>query len=153
MSKRVALGAMIVLAIAALDGSVAFAGTVERIHLQAVVPVRCAIEITRHAAALDLTAGFDRARVATITESCNEPSGYRLTFNSASAGALVRGDASVRYAAQYGGQAIELGKSAVIERAGPGFGVRRDLAISAPASSGLPAGTYQDVITVTITAR
>lgn len=152
-SRRVALGALIGLAVAALDPSTARAGASEQIHLQAVVPVRCGIEITRHDAALDLAAGFNRARVATIVESCNQPSGYTLTFSSASAGTLVRGDAAIRYTARYGGREIGLGKPAVLGRVGPEFGIRRDLAISAPASSGLLAGIYQDVITVTITAR
>ena len=38
-------------------------------------------------------------------------------------------------------------------RAGPAFGVRHDFAVSAPAVSGLPPGTYQDTVTITIAAR
>lgn len=131
----------------------AYAGEVAQIRLEAVVPAHCVIEVTRHNVSLDLTAGFDQARVATISESCNSLSGYTLTFNSASKGVLVRGGDAVHYDAHYGGKAMALGAPAVLPRTGPAFAVRHDFAVSAPAVSGLPSGVYQDTVTITIAAR
>ncbi len=152
-SRRTALSALIGMAGAAIGSSAALAGEVEQIRLEAIVPTHCGIEITRHNVALDLAAGFDRARVATIAESCNSPSGYTLTFNSASAGALVRGGDAVHYDAHYGAEALALDAPAVLARTGPAFGDRHDFALSAPAVSGLPTGTYRDTVTITIAAR
>lgn len=150
---RTALSALIGMAGAVLGLSAALAGEVERLRIEAVVPVRCGIEITRHNVALDLAAGFDQVRIATIAESCNSPSGYTLTFNSASAGALVRGGDAVPYHAHYGAKAMALDAPVVLDRTGPAFGVRHDFALSAPAVSGLASGTYQDTVTITIAAR
>ena len=147
------MSALLVIAGAMLGLSAALAGEVERIRLEAVVPVRCGIEVTRHSVTLDLAVGFDQVRVATIVESCNSPSGYTLTFNSAAEGALVRGGVAVHYDAHYGAQALALGAPAVLGRTGPAFGVRHDFSLSAPAVSGLPSGTYQDTVTITIAAR
>ncbi len=138
---------------AVLGSWAALAGEVEQIRLEAVVPLRCGIEVTRHNVALDLAAGFDQTRVATIAESCNSPSGYTLTFDSASEGALLRGDAAVPYDAYYGAKALALGEPAVLGRSGPAFGDRHDFALSAAAVSGLASGTYQDTVTITIAAR
>lgn len=152
-SGRTGLSALIGVAGAVLGLSAALAGEVERIRLEAVVPLRCGIEVTHHSVALDLAAGFDQARVATIAESCNSLSGYTLTFSSTSAGALVRGSDAVHYDAHYGAEVMALDEPVVLGRAGPAFGVRRDFAVSAPAVPGLPPGTYQDTITITIAAR
>ena len=152
-SGRTALSALIGITGAVLGSSAALAGEVERLRIEAVVPVRCGIEVTHHSVTLDLAAGFDRARVATIAESCNSASGYTLTFNSASAGALVRGGVAVHYDAHYGAKAMALDEPVVLGRAGPAFGVRHDFAVSAPAVSGLAPGTYQDTVTITIAAR
>lgn len=116
------------------------------------VPAHCVIEVTRHNVSLDLTAGFDQARVATISESCNSPSGYTLTFNSASNGALVRGGDAVPYDVHYGAKAMALGEPVMLGRTGPTFAVRHDFTVSAPAVSGLPSGVYQDTVTLTIAA-
>lgn len=152
-SGRTALSALIGVVGAMLGLSAALAGEVERIRLEAVVPLRCGIEVTHHSVTLDLSAGFDHVRVATIAESCNSLSGYTVTFDSASEGALLRGDDAVPYDAHYGADALALGAPAVLGRTGPAFGVRHDFAVSAPAVSGLPSGTYQDTITITIAAR
>ena len=150
---RTAFGALVGMTGAVLGSLAALAGEVEQIRLEAVVPARCVIEVTRHNVSLDLTAGFDQARVATISESCNSPSGYTVTFNSASKGALVRGGDAVHYDAHYGAKAMDLGEPAVLDRTGPAFAVHHDFVVSAPAMSGLPAGTYQDTVTITISAR
>ncbi len=131
----------------------AYAGEVEQIRLEAVVPAHCVIEVTRHNVPLDLTAGFDQARVATISDSCNSPSGYTLTFNSASKGALVRGGDAIHYDAHYGAETLALDAPAVLGRTGPAFAVHHDFAVSAAAVSGLPSGAYQDTVTITIAAR
>ena len=150
---RMALSALIGTLGAALGLSAALAGEVEQIRLEAVVPARCGIEIMHHNVVLDLAAGFDQVRVATIAESCNSASGYTLKFDSASDGALVRGGDAVPYTARYGGKAMALREPVVLGRQGPAFAVRRDFAVSAPGSYGLPSGSYRDVITVTIAAR
>ncbi len=131
----------------------ALAGEGKQFRLEVVVPLHCGIEVSRHSVALDLAAGFDWARVATIAESCNSPSGYTVTLNIASEGALLRGDDAVPYDAHCGSKFLALGAPAVLGRAGPAIGIRHDFAISAPAVSGLPSGTYQDTVTITIAAR
>ncbi len=150
---QTALSAAIVLAGAVLGSWTALAGEVEQIRLEAVVPLHCGVEVTRHSVALDLEAGFDQVRVATIAESCNSPSGYTVTFDSASEGALLRGDAAVHYDAHYGAKALALNEPVTLGRTGPAFGDRHDFALSAPAVTGLPSGTYRDTVTITIAAR
>ncbi len=147
------MSAAIVMAGAVLGLPAALAGEVAQIRLEAVVPLRCGIEVTHHSTALDLVAGFDQVRVATIAENCNSPSGYTLTFNSASEGALVRGNDAVHYDAHYGAKALALDEPVVLGRTGPAFGVQHDFAVSAPAVSGLASGTYLDTVTITIAAR
>ncbi len=136
-----------------LGSSAALAGGIEQIRLEAVVPSRCVIEVTRLNVVLDLAAGFDRARVATVAESCNTASGYTVTFNSASGGTLVRGGDAVPYEAHYGNKSLALGEPVVLGRTGPAFGIQHDFAVSARGVSGLPSGTYRDTVTVTIAAR
>ncbi len=140
---------------AAVSSAAAAAGAIGTIELIGTVPVRCEVTIRNLDGALDLVAGETAKPVAEIVETCNEPAGYTIAFGSGNAGYLVSRDGiRVDYRIDYDTAAnVDLAADLALDRAEARFDFVRPLRVSIDPAGGRLAGTYSDIITVTVTAR
>jgi len=152
-----ALLALIPVAQAASTGAITLSGT---------VGVSCNITVAPQGPynALDLTTSQTTLNVATVTEQCTDPKGYRVTLTSANgktdgllAGATAGNSDTVSYTIFYGGAAVHLANSnATVTNANSkttGGGAINSLAITYTGASTLSADTYSDTLTFTITGK
>lgn len=132
-------------AVAADRGSIRLVGT---------VPQSCTLSVADRGAVLDLAAGERTTVVASIEEQCNAPGGYTVTVSSRNGGVLSSSEgADIPYTMSYDdARATREGGGLVAQRAQPSWRTR-DLAVTAGQSGGGVAGTYDDLVTVTIQAR
>ena len=109
---------------------------------------------TQNGAQLDLTKGANNIVVGKVTETCNDPDGYSITFTSQGGGKLTSNGASVPYTASYDNvNQQSLGSQMRLSRNNAAFGVVKDLKVSVDSGSNRVAGSYSDTITVTIAAN
>ena len=118
------------------------------------VQTLCTVAIQDMNARLDLTGGANNVTVGRVTETCNDPDGYTVTFSSQGGGKLVNGKAGVGYTVSYDGASDRsLAGALVLNRKTAAFDEVRELKVSVPAGTDRVAGNYADVITVTIAAN
>jgi hypothetical protein len=122
------------------------------IRLVAFVPQVCSVGIEDRGTLLDLGSGERMTTVAAIEERCNAPGGYTITLSSLNGGQLVSGDgARIAYTLLYEGAGTDGRGGLSVSRSLPGT-TRHELAVRADGAGAL-AGTYGDVVTVTIEAK
>jgi hypothetical protein len=109
---------------------------------------------------LNITGGETNRVVAVATETSNNLNGYSITLHSANASKLVNLSASSKYTTytvRYdGAAAVDLTVDRVVKSSGSLAGLTTDtsnIAVDVVAYPTAPAGTYQDIITVTISAN
>ncbi len=131
------------------------AGAIGTVELIGTVPVHCEIVIRNLDGTLDLVAGETAKPVAEIVETCNEPAGYTIAFGSGNAGDLVSQDGiRVDYRIDYDTATnVDLAADLSLDRPEARFDFVRPLRVSVDPDGGRLAGTYSDIITVTVTAR
>ena len=131
------------------------AGASGTVELTGTVPVHCEVTIRNLDGTLDLVAGETAKPVAEIVETCNQPAGYTIGFASGNAGDLVSQDGiRVDYRIDYDTAAnVDLAVDLALDRAEARFDFVRPLRVSVDPGGGRLAGTYSDIITVTVTAR
>jgi type 1 fimbria pilin len=125
------------------------------IRLTGVVPQSCTLSVADRGIVLDLAAGERTAVVATIEERCNAPAGYTVKVSSRNGGLLSSSEGgSLPYTLAYDGARAPQGRGGdlVAQRAQPGWQTR-DLAVTAGRPGRVAAGSYSDLVTVTIEAR
>lgn len=140
---------------AAVPSAAVAAGASGTVELIGTVPVRCEVTIRNLDGALDLVAGETAKPVAEIVETCNEPAGYTIGFASGNAGDLVSQDGiRVDYRIDYDTAAnVDLAVDLTLDRGEARFDFARPLRVSVDPAGGRLAGTYSDIITVTVAAR
>ena len=140
---------------AAFSSAALAAGSSGTVELVGTVPARCEVTIQNLDGTLDLVAGETAKPVADIVETCNQPAGYTIAFASGNAGDLVSQDGiRVDYRIDYDTAAnVDLAVDLVLDRAEARFDFVRPLRVSVDPDGARPAGTYSDIITVTVTAR
>ncbi len=140
---------------AAFPSAALAAGASGTVELIGTVPVHCEITIRNLDGTLDLVAGETAKPVAEIVETCNEPAGYTIAFGSGNAGDLVSQDGiRIDYRIDYDTAAnVDLAADLLLDRAEARFDFVRPVRVSVDPGSGRLAGTYSDIITVTVTAR
>jgi hypothetical protein len=156
------------IALTALLGmvSVAQAASTGAVTLSGTVGVSCNITVAPQGPynALDLTSSPAILNVATVTEQCTDPKGYRVTLTSTNgktngllAGTTAGNSDTVSYSIFYGGAAIHLANSSATVTNANGKttngGAINSLAISYTGTSTLSADTYSDTLTFTITGK
>lgn len=131
------------------------AGASGTVELIGTVPVHCEVTIRNLDGTLDLVAGETAKPVAEIVETCNEPAGYTIAFGSGNGGDLVSQDGiRVDYRIDYDTAAnVDLAVDLALDRAEARFDFVRPLRVSVDPGGGRLAGTYSDIITVTVAAR
>jgi type 1 fimbria pilin len=125
------------------------------IRLAGVVPQSCTLSVADRGVVLDLAAGERTSVVATIEERCNAPGGYTVKVSSRNGGLLSSSEGgSLPYTLAYDGARAPQGRGGdlVAQRGQPGWQTR-DLAVTAGRSGRVAAGSYSDLVTVTIEAR
>lgn len=140
---------------AAQSGTVTLTGKV----LQA-----CNIIVTAAAGAsniADISAGDTDRAIATVNESCNDPSGYKVEVKGSHSGDhtglfvdTISGD-SHPFSIRYGGSPVSSG-GIVTDVTVPGINLDKDVRISYDADAGLTPSsgfTYGETLTFTITAK
>lgn len=127
-------------------------GTIELIGT---VPVHCEVDIQNLDGTLDLVTGETAKPVADIVETCNQPAGYTIAFASQNGGDLVSQEGiRVDYRIDYDTAAnVDLAVDLALDRAEARFNFVRSLRVSVDPDGGRLAGSYSDIITVTVTAR
>ena len=153
----VAVGATVILpaaAKAASSGSVTITGK---------VPVSCNIGVVAASGAsniADISQGGTNLLVATVTENCNDPSGYSVTLagtNSASYTGLFKdsvSNATQAFTVTYAGSTVS--SATVTDVAAPGNNVAKDVRITYAANPNLTGSvgfTYAETLTFSITAK
>jgi type 1 fimbria pilin len=124
------------------------------IRLVGVVPQSCTLSVADRGVVLDLAAGERTAVVATIEERCNAPGGYTVKVSSRNGGLLSSSEGgSLPYTLAYDDARAPQGRGDLVaQRAQPGWQTR-DLAVTAGRPGRVAAGSYSDLVTVTIEAR
>ena len=151
-SKRLAL------AIAALfvaGAAQAAAPTSGQIVIRGTVGSICEIGVVDYGTNLDLVTGETARAVGAVTETCNDPDGYSVSFTSDQGGKMIGPrDATSAYRINYDSIAdYSLASDAAVERPDPQWGLRNELTVNVDGQDQLPAGSYKDVVTVTIAAN
>jgi len=146
-------------AIAALiAGSSAFAvvggQTSGEIVIKGTVGHICEIAVVDLGTNLNLVDGEQAARVGEITETCNNPEGYEVSFSSDNGGFMSGPlDAQSFYRVNYDSIAdYSLEDEGSIVRDLPQWDAAYDLTVNVDGDSELPAGNYRDLVTVEIAA-
>jgi spore coat protein U-like protein len=114
----------------------------------------CEIKVVDLGTNLNLVDGEAAARVGEITETCNNPQGYRVAFESANGG-FMQGplDEQSFYTINYDALSdYSLSTSGELVRELPRWNAAYDLTVNVTGDSELPAGSYADTVKVTIAA-
>jgi hypothetical protein len=106
----------------------------------------------------DLTAGANNVQVGTVTERCNNSTGYKVTLTSANKSNLLGSStgAKIAYTLTYGGAAVNLTSgSATVTNATTktATGGVTDAVLITFAGGFLVADTYSDTLTFTMSAN
>ena len=115
------------------------------------------------ATALDLSSNQTDLLVGSVTEESNSNNGYKITVSSLNDGSLLRsgGAETFSYSMKYDGQSINLAGSsntpvtAKTEGVGGSYNTSSDVTVSYTGvpSANMVAGTYQDTLTLEISAN
>ncbi len=159
LSGTVALLAMVMLTLTPAAAQAATSGSVT---VNGKVPVNCNISVAAASGATniaDLSAGNSSLLVATVTENCNDPSGYSVSVSGTNSGSYsgvfkdsVSG-ATQPFSVSYNGSAVAA--STVTNVTAPA-NVAKDVRISYAANSALTGSTgytYAETLTFTIVAK
>lgn len=130
-------------ALAAPSGTVQLRGTVAQACNPTVIDAR---------ASLDLASGETNRKVATVVETCNVATGYRVEVSSSN-GALQSSSGTVTYDVGMDGATSPANQTLVITRDGARFGYMSDVTVTVSPSDTRVAGTYIDTLTVSIIAN
>ncbi|MEE4331410.1 MAG: hypothetical protein V2J10_11110 [Wenzhouxiangella sp.] len=148
-------------AIAAIfAGSSAFAAvggqTSGEIVIKGSVGDICEINVVDLGTNLNLVDGEQAARVGEITETCNNPDGYIVSLDSANGG-FMEGplDARSFYTVNYDeleDAPLKIGRGRGLMRDLPQWNESYDLTVNVTGDDELPAGYYEDTVSITIEA-
>ena len=147
------LGCLPMTAAAATTGSVTINGK---------VPISCAIVVTPAAGAsniADISAGNTNLLVATVTENCNDPSGYSVSLAGANSGSYTGlfkdsvSAATVAFNVSYAGTSVS---GATVTNVAAPANTTKNVQITYAATPNLTGSvgyTYAETLTFTITAK
>lgn len=154
MFRKIAATAVVTFAVLIAGQQARAADNTGTLVVRGSVETNCTVSIQDMGAHLDLTRGANNIVVGKVTETCNDPDGYSITFTSQGGGKLTSNGASVPYTASYDNvNQQSLGSEMRLSRKNAAFGVVKDLKVSVAAGSDRVAGSYSDTITVTIAAN
>jgi spore coat protein U-like protein len=154
MFKKIAATAVITFAVLVAGQQARAADSSGTLVVRGSVETNCTVSIEDMGAQLDLTKGVNNVVVGKVTETCNDPDGYTVTFTSQGGGKLLNNGAAIAYTASYDNRNHQsLASELRLSRRDAAFGVVKDLKVSVDGGSDRIAGAYSDTITVTIAAN
>lgn len=124
------------------------------IEISGTVAAQCYVSVTDLGASLDLVNGETSKNVASISETCNDPDGFTVSFSSADAKLNGPTGFDVDYTINYdtlAAQSLDSQKS--VARSAPAWNSSNDLQVNLAGNSELAAGTYADTITISIAGQ
>ena len=137
----------------------------DALPVQGIVAVACTISTSdAGAGTLDLSSSKTDVTIANVTESCNDANGYSVsiaTTNGTTGGLLVSQNVNganstdLSYSIKYDGSAVTISSGSGTGATRSGFTASQTVALAVTYTSpggGLPADTYTDTLTLTITA-
>jgi len=139
------------------------AATTGTISITGTIPLSCNISVNSQAIAgsLDLTVSQTNLTVASVTESCNNKTGYKVTVatQNGATGGLLKGvsgnNDTVAYGVTYNGvsQTFSTGTATATNTSVKSLagGITKSLGITYTGAPAINAGTYTDVLTLTMT--
>lgn len=156
MSKlnTLALAALVAASFVASSAHAAVGQTSGQIIIRGTVGALCEIGVVDYGTNLNLVDGENDRAVGKVTETCNDPDGYVISFSSDRGGKMVGPrDATSRYNINYDSLRDQnLQTAAEISRPDPQWNAAHELKVNVEGQSELPAGEYRDTVTVTIAA-
>jgi len=154
VSSRILSVALVGALFAAGAAQAATTSSSGQIIIRGTVGAICEVGVIDYGTNLDLVAGEQNRAVGEIKETCNDPDGYSVSFNSAKGGKMVGPlDATSAYRVNYDSlNDHSLSRSASLPRPEPRWNERHELTVNVDGQDELPAGEYLDVVTVTIAA-
>ena len=116
----------------------------------------CEIQVVDLGTNLNLVDGEQAARVGEVKETCNNPEGYIVSFDSEN-GSFMEGPLGAQsfYRVNYDSlqdQPLPEGRGRGLQRDLPQWNAAYDLTVNVDGDDELPAGYYEDIVTVTIGA-
>lgn len=135
-------------ALAASSGSLVLSGS---------VATNCSLSVNSNNTNLDIVGGESNKLVATISENCNDPNGYKVSVSSSNNGYLVNGNTKTPYALSYdGGPAVSLISNQVAKTVNSltsATSTASNVSVNVTALTNALAGTFSDTLIFTITAE
>ncbi len=139
----------------------------DALPLQGIVAVACTISTAdAGAGTLDLSSSQTDVTIANVTEDCNDVDGYTVTVATTNGAALTTGllvsqnvnganATDLTYSVTYDGSAVTLTSGSGTAATRVGFTAEQTVPLAITYTipgGGLPADTYTDTLTLTITA-
>ncbi len=160
IAKRSAWLAGVVACVCVSLPGFAAAGDSGALQLRGQVPLACSIQVdpTQAATSLDLSSSQTDVAVASVTESCNSPTGYTIEVSSLGSGSFLGELDAVSYMLKYDDTQADLsGVGSVLvtsaaDRTGPA-GVTKAVTVSYAAATSQVGGTYEDTLVFTVAAK
>jgi len=154
--NKLSIASAFALAFAASSSFAVVAGpqTSGEIIIKGTVGDLCEIAVVDLGTNLNLVDGEQAARVGEITETCNNPEGYEVSFSSNNGGFMTGPlGAQSFYRINYDSIAdFSLEAAGSIVRELPQWNAAYDLTVNVDGDDELPAGSYRDRVTVEIAA-
>lgn len=155
--RAITLGLVSAATIAAASTAAAAVGgqTSGEIVVRGKVGDICEIAVVDLGTVLNLLDGERDTAVGRIKETCNDPNGYTISFESANGGKMIGPlDAESEYTVNYDSVAGEkLKKELRLDRSEPRWNAEYDLTVDVEGQFELPAGEYKDLVVVNISAQ
>lgn len=124
------------------------------INISGTVAAQCSVSVTDLGASLDLVNGETSKNVASISETCNDPDGFTVSFSSSDAKLNGPTGYDVDYTINYDTLAAQsLGTVQSVSRSAPAWDSSNNLQVNLAGNAQLAAGTYTDTITISIAGQ
>ncbi len=148
------LTAVAVIAIGA-SLSVPLSASAATLDISGTVAAQCSVSVTDLGVSLDLVNGETSRNVASISETCNDPNGYTVSFSSADGQLNGPTGFDEGYTINYDTlSAADLAAAAQsVAHAAPAWNSSNNLQVNLAGNSQLAAGTYTDTITISIAGQ
>ena len=125
------------------------------LDISGTVAAQCSVTVTDLGVSLDLVNGENKKKVASISETCNDPDGYTVSFSSSDG--LLNGPTGFNesYTIDYDGlSGADLAVATQsVAHAAPAWDSSNFLKVSLAGNSQLAAGTYTDTISISIAGQ
>lgn len=134
--------------------SVPMTAAAATLDISGTVAAQCAVSVTDLGASLDLVNGETSRNVASISETCNDPDGFTVSFSSSDAKLNGPTGYDVDYTVNYdtlAAQSLNVAQS--VSRNAPAWDSAHNLQVNLTGNSQLAAGSYTDTITISIAGQ